>query len=111
MTQKMQKYPAYDESRNCYGLDTELFYEDPPRERSANHEYYLMLDVIKKACNDCTFYNDCFNWALHHEKYGMWAGTTAYERAKLRNKFNITYVEPISNVYETLYNYRLGRNN
>lgn len=47
----------------------------------------------KKLCAGCTVKTACLEWALKHEAFGVWGGTTAIERKKLRRKLKIQYEE------------------
>ncbi|MFF4385566.1 WhiB family transcriptional regulator [Streptomyces sp. NPDC001552] len=50
-----------------------------PSPRDAGH--------AKGLCNSCPFIAECLEWALDTgELYGVWGGTTAYERRALLRK-------------------------
>ena len=106
--EKMQPYPQYDETRHCNGMDMELFYEDILDRRAAVRS--KTIHTLKETCNDCPFLDPCFNWAIHHEAHGFWAGTTGFERKELRKKLNILLVDPLHNVLLSLFDGRLGKN-
>ncbi len=38
----------------------------------------------KRVCARCPVLDQCLTWALAHHDEGVWGGTTAHERAKLR---------------------------
>ena len=49
---------------------------------------------MRKLCTDCPVARDCFEWALHHERWGYWAGTTEEMRDTYRKRLNISVEEP-----------------
>ena len=57
-----------------------FFPEDEP-------DLYLrkkLIAVAKEVCNDCPVKARCFDYALSAHMVGIWGGTTADERQKLR---------------------------
>lgn len=47
-------------------------------------ERRMMVQVAKEICADCPVRLRCFDYALSAGMQGIWGGTTAEERAKLR---------------------------
>lgn len=84
--------PGFDGTQKCYGMDTEIFY---PIEFIDQGEAKTMA----KFCNSCPFKQECFEWALVHESFGFWGGTTPPERERVRRANNIGLV-PIEYVTE-----------
>jgi hypothetical protein len=65
----------------CSQLPHVFFPEDEP-------DVYLrkkLIKVAKEVCNDCPVRLRCFDYALSAGMVGIWGGTTAEERAKLRS--------------------------
>ncbi len=65
----------------CSQLPHVFFPEDEP-------DVYLrkkLIKVAKDVCNDCPVRLRCFDYALSAGMVGVWGGTTAEERAKLRS--------------------------
>lgn len=65
----------------CSQLPHVFFPEDEP-------DVYLrkkLIKVAKDVCNDCPVRLRCFDYALSAGMVGIWGGTTAEERAKLRS--------------------------
>lgn len=66
----------------CTEVDPEMFF--PPKGGTATR--------AKKVCNGtgkgdaCPILVSCLEWALQHEKEGVWGGTTPEERDKIRKK-------------------------
>lgn len=83
------KYPQFDGSQSCSQIGTEFYYSKPTNKKE------LELAVqIKNLCSNCTFKDECLEWALHYEKYGIWGGTTEDERKSIRKKRGITVRDP-----------------
>lgn len=38
----------------------------------------------KAACASCPILDGCLEWAVHNESHGIWGGTTAVERTRIR---------------------------
>jgi len=87
----MAKYPDYDGTQNCISMPTEVFYlnDDDHKERYKQKD----LEVLRNLCSTCKFLDSCFTYALHHERYGFWAGTTQLERERLRRKKGVKLVD------------------
>jgi len=65
----------------CSQLPECFFPEDEP-------DLYLrkkLIAVAKEVCNDCPVRLRCFDYALSAGMVGIWGGTTAEERQKLRS--------------------------
>jgi hypothetical protein len=65
----------------CSQLPECFFPEDEP-------DLYLrkkLVAVAKEVCNDCPVRLRCFDYALSAHMVGIWGGTTAEERQKLRS--------------------------
>lgn len=56
----------------CRGADPEIFSDDD-----------LQVSTAKAYCQRCPVSADCLAWALKHQEYGVWGGTTRAERRKL----------------------------
>lgn len=52
-----------------------------------------------ELCNTCPIIDDCLQWALHHEAWGVWAGTFPEQRQAMRKRSNIL-LEPVPNNLE-----------
>lgn len=79
--------PKFDGSQSCYGIGTEVFY--PISTLTPRQFDYQM---IEKVCGSCPFKQQCFDYAVCHEPYGIWAGTTPNERKLFREKHKIGIV-------------------
>lgn len=75
------RYPtAKFEEASCANLDVEFFY--PNRDALTPDEKVL----FKRMCGSCPVMDACLEWALAHEKHGIWANTTPAERSDMRAK-------------------------
>lgn len=67
----------------CLGSDTDAFY---PLTTSLTTENKL----AKRICNTrCEVVDECLQWALTHERHGIWGGTTSTERQVLRQRLGL----------------------
>jgi hypothetical protein len=73
---------------NCVGIDTELFYPE-------NNELTADQRVLfKRMCGDCPVKAMCLEWALCHEREGIWAGTSPHDRRRIRHAQRIGVADP-----------------
>lgn len=83
------KYDAKQfEGASCAGIDTEAFY--PPRDIFTP----LELKMIKRVCTECPVMEACLEWAIVHERYGVWGATVPVEREKIRRRHGIMVSDP-----------------
>lgn len=74
------QYPAYTGTEPCSTIGVQFYCDD------VNHEYD---EILFKACNGCPLLKDCFNWALHNERFYYWGASTAADRLKIRKQLGI----------------------
>ena len=77
-------YPKYDGTQNCARMGVDVFYQDYDNKTTAQE-----VADLKEFCSNCNILVECANYAIKHEKYGFWGGTTPYERRTIRNKRGI----------------------
>jgi WhiB family redox-sensing transcriptional regulator len=65
----------------CSQVDTELFFPE-------KGDYYT-AQVAKKICGQCPHLQECLEWALVNERFGVWGGTNAKDRQRIRSKRGI----------------------
>jgi hypothetical protein len=72
---------------SCVGTDPEAFFKEggPP---TTEHR------LAKRVCMGCPEREPCLEWALRHELYGIWGGTSAPERKAMRVELGIPYSAP-----------------
>jgi WhiB family redox-sensing transcriptional regulator len=62
----------------CAQIDPDSWYPENGRWRGADSE-------AKAVCEECEVRVQCLEWALEHdERYGIWGGLSANERARLK---------------------------
>lgn len=59
----------------CAGVDIRIFFSENLGE----------INQARTICNECPIRQQCIDYALFAEEYGVWGATTKGERAKLRN--------------------------
>jgi WhiB family redox-sensing transcriptional regulator len=75
----------------CRGIDEELFF---PVDSFGHHVPDHVPDLTAAICDDCPVNSECLDWALHHEREGIWAGTSQEQRARLRKPLGIVLDDP-----------------
>lgn len=65
------------ELRACKNVDPEVFWLD------ADSEADLPNVTAYMTCMRCEILVSCLDWAMQHEKFGVWGGTTPRQRQKL----------------------------
>lgn len=85
---RLEYSPSKFEQASCIGIDTEMFY---PENNAIELE---SLQIIKRICNDCPIKDMCLEWALCHEREGIWAGTRMHDRRVLRSKLRLGLTDP-----------------
>ena len=67
---------SWAEQAACKGRTEEFFLYGPgqvPRK-------------LKRLCESCPVNEDCLSYALEHNPYGIWAGTSWLERSRMNRK-------------------------
>ncbi len=75
---------------SCAGFNTELFFPVSAQEEREIRPFVEMM------CNDCIVYTKCFDYAIHNQVEGFWAGTNDTERRAIRKQRGIE-AKPLSN--------------
>lgn len=73
----------------CAGINTEMFYEDQIRTPNS-----ALTQQFRQLCSGCEILEACGEWAIKHERWGFWAGTTPADREQIRKKKNIIVDDP-----------------
>lgn len=82
--------PWFDGSQPC-ATAGDVFYAP---DGMSNQDAVDQNRSAKKVCNGCPFLDECRTYALAHEAYGVWGGTTAYERQGMRKVLRLTVTSP-----------------
>jgi hypothetical protein len=78
------KYPKFDGTQNCARMGVDVFYQDYDNKTTASE-----VADLKEFCSTCNILAECMEYAVKHEKYGFWGGTTPFERRTIRHKRKI----------------------
>ena len=70
---------------NCRGMDPHLFFY-----AQKDYEHIRPPFEVQLACKHCRVRDECYVYALRHEEFGYWAGTTPPERRRLRKAAGIS---------------------
>jgi hypothetical protein len=89
-------YPDF--SQAVYrGVETQAFFiEGQPMGRIARIKHQERIDNAIQICISCPMQEQCLDYALKAEPYGIWGGTTEIEREYLRSKLGINCAREIS---------------
>lgn len=71
-------YPKFTGTEPCTQVGWEHFYLQDGSSGWTN------LNKMRALCAGCPMQVECLEYALEHERYGFWAGTTENERARIR---------------------------
>jgi hypothetical protein len=77
------KYPDFT-SATCNQIGLEFFF---PEERGSGHNPEERL--AKKFCSECPVLNECAEWGILHEVYGVWGGLSPQDRNSIRKQRGI----------------------
>jgi len=78
------KFPNYDGTQNCARMGVDVFFQDYDSSKTIQE-----VRDLKEFCSTCNIVAECMEYAIKHERYGFWGGTTPYERRTIRSKRNI----------------------
>ncbi|MHB1762639.1 MAG: WhiB family transcriptional regulator [Acidimicrobiales bacterium] len=73
---------SWADQGRCKGLDPDMFF--PTRGADG-----ATIAAAKAVCAECPVRSECLAWALRHEKFGIWGGTSEKERRALRRQLGI----------------------
>lgn len=73
----MYDYPRFDGTQAC---------QDPAPAAASAFSGTIGADptTALALCAACPFLDECRDWALTHDVYGVWGGTTEADRAEIR---------------------------
>jgi WhiB family redox-sensing transcriptional regulator len=89
---------AWRELAACVGTPIDWWFPQPPtggrpRLDEAPPEPSMAPLEALALCEECPVRSECLEWALRHERHGVWAGTTERARARMRGALRIHIVE------------------
>jgi WhiB family redox-sensing transcriptional regulator len=65
---------------NCLGIDPDVFYPERRDPRLIGRH----VAAAKTICHSCTVQAECREYAIAHERWGIWGATTPTERRHIR---------------------------
>jgi len=74
--------PSKFEDPLCQQISTELFFPEASEGR-------VLVAQVKSICERCPHLQECEEWGINKERYGIWGGLTENQRRKIRIKRNI----------------------
>lgn len=78
--------PAWREQAPCTGTPSEWWFPVDDYGRALADHVPLEADAL---CDSCPVHGECYEYALHHERYGVFAGIHEVQRARLRKQRRI----------------------
>lgn len=95
--------PSFKGAR-CSEVGSNIWYypdDDDPLGRKAWHvgkhgrdtTIQTTYDALAGVCAHCPALLSCFNYAVHHEQWGFWGGTSRPQRMRMRETLGITLRE------------------
>jgi WhiB family transcriptional regulator, redox-sensing transcriptional regulator len=70
------------EDPRCKGIDTEIYY--PPEAEQPRE-----LPLLRSICGNCIHKDECAEWGIKNERYGIWGGLTQNQRTRIRTSRGI----------------------
>ena len=78
--------PRQYEAPLCAEVDGDLWFPD----RGGNLGHVLLA---KQICNRCTHQDECAEWGIANERFGIWGGLSELDRRIARRRLNIVLPE------------------
>ncbi|MHB1762637.1 MAG: WhiB family transcriptional regulator [Acidimicrobiales bacterium] len=78
---------SWADQGRCRGLDPDMFFPEAG-------VLSATIAAAKAVCAECPVRSECLAWALRHEKFGIWGGTSAKERRALRRQLGFRVETP-----------------
>jgi hypothetical protein len=87
---------------SCLGHDPNIFFPFSEKSGDSYSRNYVKgrenTILAKSICENCLVSEECLQYSLRHEPFGIWGGKTERERKTLRRRLGIQIVprEPIN---------------
>lgn len=81
----MSAQPWEFQSPLCSEVGLEVFFENKEDVTASKNDKENSALAIK-ICNSCIHIGECLDWAVKHEMFGVWGGTTPQQRQELRKR-------------------------
>lgn len=76
--------PRHYESPLCAEVDINLFYPEDLDEDNRRG-----IEQAKRICGKCIHKDECAEWGIKNEEYGIWGGLNMHERKLARRRRGI----------------------
>jgi hypothetical protein len=73
---------------------TDLFYPAEDQRGRTDGWDQTISAPAKEICATCTVVEECLDYSLTHEVYGVWGGKSERERRRIRKRFGIACITP-----------------
>ncbi len=74
----------------CAGTDLAVWFSD--EDSGLGHARRgWRRELVNRTCAACPLREPCLEWALRHEDYGIWAGTSREDRRRIRRERGISF--------------------
>lgn len=77
------KYPEFNNA-SCRSIGIDYYFGEEYNTSPSAEE-----KMAKALCHQCPVFNECREWAIKHEEFGIWGGTNMRDRAKIRRERGI----------------------
>lgn len=81
------------ESPGCASVGGEFWFPERMPDENTFAFQSPEVTLAKSVCGSCIHKQECLQWGLKHERFGIWGGLTDSERTKIRNRLNIIVEE------------------
>lgn len=91
----MLDYPHFDGTQAC---------QDPSAAASSAFSGTIGADPTPALalCGTCRYVDECRDWALSHDVYGVWGGTTEADRVEIRGQDELPTPDSITDQLDEL---------
>jgi WhiB family redox-sensing transcriptional regulator len=77
---------GWQDEASCRGVDTNLFFPE-----NADVD-----DQVLALCENCPVKDECRDYGVVYEEWGIWGGLTASQRRRVRKEFGITLSQAVT---------------
>ena len=81
----MSEPSSWSREAACRDMDPNLFFVG---------QGGIIGQEVRAACRQCVVRRQCLSWALNHEQFGYWAGTSDRMRRRMRQELGISLHRP-----------------
>jgi len=82
--------PRFYENPSCAGVGGDFWF---PEKSGNGLSRTIEMDVALSICHQCPHKQECAEWGIQKEAYGIWGGLLPKERQHIRRQLNIVLRE------------------